>query len=166
MGKTLEEYAAQHRQEEPDQERAAAAGSARSYQDQLQDQEAVADLKISIAQQLREGNAPQYILYSAIRAIAILTHDPEWEEAQRRILDLLYGDLAQQSLLMDTAALAAERLDTMRDQYNAKLRRQLTAQISGCSRVEAALKEALQAVKAFQTIGALNVQEEPGSDAP
>ncbi len=150
MGKSLAEYAAQHPQQEPERERQAIAETARSYQDRQQEREAVEQLKASIAQQLQEGNAPQYILYAALRAIGILTHDTEWAEAQKRILDSIYADLAQQSLLTDDAAIAAARLDAMQTQYNDKLRRQLTTQLNGYRRIEKALQEALQAVNALE----------------
>ncbi len=150
MGKSLAEYAAQHPQQEPKRERQAIAETARSYQDRQQEREAVEQLKASIAQQLQEGNAPQYILYAALRAIGILTHDTEWAEAQKRILDSIYADLAQQSLLTDDAAIAAARLDAMQTQYNDKLRRQLTTQLNGYRRIEKALQEALQAVNVLE----------------
>ena len=150
MGKTLEEYAAQHPQQEPERERQAIADTARSYQDRQQERETVEQLKASIAQQMQEGNAPQYILYTALRAIGILTHDEEWTAAQTQTLDSVYADLAQQSLLTDNAAIAAARLDTMQAQYNEKLRRQLKTQLNGYRRIEKALQDALQAVNALE----------------
>ncbi len=149
-GRSLEEYAAQHPQQEPERERQAIAETARSYQDRQQERESVEQLKASIAQQLQEGNAPQYILYAALRAIGILTHDAEWAEAQKQILDSIYADLAQQSLLTDEAAVSAARLDAMQTQYNDRLRRQLTTQLNGYRRIEKALQEALQAVNALE----------------
>ncbi len=150
MGKSLAEYAAQHPRQEPEQERQAIAETARSCQDRQQERETVEQLKASIAQQLQEGNAPQYILYAALRAIGILTHDTEWAENQKQILNNIYADLAQQSLLTDDAAIAAARLDAMQTQYNDKLRRQLTTQLNGYRRIEKALQEALQAVNALE----------------
>lgn len=149
MGKSLEEYAAQHPQQEPERERQAIAETARSYQDRQQERETVEQLKTSIAQQLQEGNAPETILYTALRAIGILTHDEAWTEAQQQALDSIYADLAQQSLLTDNAAIAAARLEAMQTQYNEKLRRQLTTQLTGYRRIERALREALQAVNAI-----------------
>ena len=150
MAKTLEEYAAQHPQQEPEQERQAIEDTARSYREQMQERETVEGLKASILQQLEQGNAPQYILYTAIKAIGILTHDAEWAEAGRQTLDTVYADLAQQSLLTDNAAIAAQRLDTMQAEYNDKLRRQLTRNLNGYRRIEKALQEALQAVNALE----------------
>ena len=76
MGKTLEEYAAQHPQQEPERERQAIADTARSYQDRQQEREAVEQLKASIAQQMQEGNAPQYILYQTCRKAHAFRHCP------------------------------------------------------------------------------------------
>ena len=150
MGTSLAEYAAQHPQQEPARERQAVADAARSYHDAQVEREQVARLKASIAQQLQEGNAPQFILYAALQAIGILTHDAEWAQAGAQQLDSVYSDLAQQSMLTDTAAEAAARLEAMQRRYNDKLRRQLRAQLSGYHRIEKALQEALQAVDAIE----------------
>jgi len=149
MAKTLEEYAAQHPQQEPERERQAIAETAQTYRERQQEREQAEQLKASILQQLEQGNAPQYILYTAIKAIGILTHDAEWAEAGRQTLDTVYADLAQQSLLTDNAAIAAQRLDTMQAEYNDKLRRQLQRNLNGYRRIEKALTEALQAVNAL-----------------
>lgn len=149
MAKTLEEYAAQHPQQEPERERQAIEETARSYREQMQERETVEGLKASILQQLEQGNAPETILYTALRAIGILTHDEQWTEAGRQTLDTVYADLAQQSLLTDNAAIAAQRLDTMQAEYNDKLRRQLQRNLNGYRRIEKALTEALQAVNAL-----------------
>ena len=146
MAKSLAEYAAQNPQPEPLQEPQAIAGASRSYNDRIAERDQVERIKTSIAQQLQEGSAPQYVLYSALRAIGILTHDEAWAETQEKALDSVYSDLAQQSLLTDNAAIAAERLDAMQADYNAKLRRQLQRQIGGYKRIARALNEALNAV--------------------
>lgn len=149
MGMTLEEYAALHPMPEPPQEAAATTGG-RSYADALAEREKVAQLKDSITHQLEAGNAPQTILYTAIRAIGLLTHDAPWSEAAERALDSVYSDLAQQSLLTDTAAAATARLDEMREQYAGKMQRQIKAQLNACKRLTAALQEAQAAANALQ----------------
>lgn len=95
MGTTLAEYAAQHPQQEPERERQAIDETARSYREQMQEREQVEGLKASILQQLEQGNAPETILYTALRAIGILTHDAAWTEAAKQTLDSVYADLAQ-----------------------------------------------------------------------
>lgn len=146
MGKSLEEYAAQNPAQEPEKERQAITRTARSYEDRQQEAAEAQRLKESITNQLEQGNAPEYILYTAIKAIGLLTHDEEWAQAGERCLDSVYEDLAQQSFIVDNAAVAAQRLDSMQAAYNDKLRRQLTRSISGYRRIEKALQEALQAV--------------------
>lgn len=150
MAKSLEDYAAQNPQQEPERERQSARETARSYREQMQEREQVEGLKASILQQLEQGNAPETILYTALRAIGILTHDAEWTESGEKTLESVYADLAQQSLLTDNAAIAAQRLGTMQADYNEKLRRQLQRNLNGYRRIEKALTEALQAVAALE----------------
>ena len=64
-------------------------------------------------------------------------------------LDRVYGDLAQESLLTDNAAIAAQRLDELQAQYRDRLTRQLKSQLNGYQRVKRALEEALAAVDAM-----------------
>ena len=146
MGKSLEEYAAQHPQQEPERERQTIAATARTYKDQQQERETVNRLKEIIAQQIEGGSAPQYPLYTALQVIGILTHDEPWTKTQRAALDGVYADLEQQSLLTDTAAEAAHRLDEMQVKYTEKMWKQLQTQLKGCFRLEKALLEARQAV--------------------
>ena len=148
MGKglSLVEYAAQHPQREPEQDRRSAGETARSYQDRRDDMERVAQLKKSIAFQLERGAAPQDVLYSAIKAIGILTKDTDWTDTTTQAIDSVYGDLAQQSLIDDNAAIALERLAERRAEYDSKLIRQLSTQMQGYRRVEKALRDALNAI--------------------
>lgn len=147
MGISLADYAAQHPQQEPQEQQAAAS---RSYHDAQQERAEVEQLKESIAQQLQAGTAPEYILYPALKAIGILTLDSAWTEATTKALESVYADLAQQSLLVDAATVAAHRLEAMQAQYKDKARRQLTAQLNGCLRLEKTLQEALRAVDALE----------------
>lgn len=146
MKMSLEEYAERNPAQEPERERQAIEETARSYEDRQQERAEVDRLKGSITNQLEQGNAPQYILYTAIQAIGILTHDEQWAEAGKQSLDNVYADLAQESFLVDNVAVAAHRLEEMKTAYNEKLRRQLTRDINGYRRIEKALQEALQAV--------------------
>ena len=156
----LLEYAAQNPAQEPPQERQAIETTARNYREQQEAQETAAALKDSIAQQLKQGNEPQYILYTALKAIGLLTNDPEWTEAQRQRLDKVYADLAQQSLFMDNAAIAAERLEKMQGDYIDRMRRQLTKSLNGYRRIEKALTEALQAVNDAESVKEPGILEE------
>ncbi len=146
MRMTLQEYAAAHPSQEPPQEQQAIAAAARSHEDRQQAQEEVKQIKDTITYQLEQGIAPQFVLYGALKAIGILTLDEEWAEAGKRQLDAIYKDLAQESLVIDNAAIAAQRLETMKTDYNEKLKRQLQRNLSGYRKVSAALEEALKAI--------------------
>lgn len=146
MGASLAEYAAQHPQTQPAQERAAMAATADTIKERQQEQERAEQLKASVLAQLEQGNAPHSILYTAITAIGLLTHDEEWAAAAQSTLDNVYSDLAQQSLLTDNATIAAQRLEAMRADYNAKLRRQIKRQLAGYQRLAKGLNEALNAL--------------------
>lgn len=150
MGKSLEEYAAQNPQTEPAQ---GPAGTARTYKDRLEDLAQIDRLKASITRQLEEGNEPQFILYTAIKAIGILTQDPEWAEAGEATLDSVYADIAQESLLTDRATIAAQRLETMQGEYTRKLRAQAQRQLSGYKKIETALKDVLRALNELEENG-------------
>lgn len=146
MGKSLAEYAAQNPQQEPPREREAMHQTAETIKDRQEAQERAAQLMQSIQTQLEQGNAPQTILYTAIQTIGILSHDAEWAAAAETSLDTVYADLAQQSLLVNEATIAAQRLEQMQEDYNGKLRRQLTRQLSGYQRIAKGLNEALDAL--------------------
>lgn len=147
MGKSLAEYAAQNPMPEPQRIEAAAA---QTYHDRQQQAAQIGKYKELMLKQMQGGTEPETTLYTAITAIGILTDDSEWTEAAHGALNSVYADLAQQSLLTDTAAEAAHRLEQMQADYNDKLRRQLTRQINGYKRIERALTEALQAVDAIE----------------
>ena len=146
MAQGLFEYAEQNPAQEPPQERQAIRNTARTYREAQEQRETAEGLKESIAQQLEQGNAPQYILYTAIKAIGLLTNDADWTERQRETLDGIYSDLAQQSFITDNEAIAAHRLDRMQKEYNDKLRRQLTKSLNGYRRIEKGITEALKAL--------------------
>jgi len=146
LNPAIVEYAAQHPQQEPKQEREQMHSTAEIIKDRQQEREQAEQLKESILQQLEQGNAPESILYTAIKAIGLLSSDPGFTEVGQRCLDTVYADLAQQSLLTDNAAVAAHRLDTMQHDYNRRLKSSLTRQLNGYQRIADALNKALQAV--------------------
>lgn len=143
MGQSLAEYAAQHPQQQPESEREQMQNTAESFKDRQQEREQAERLKDGILQQLEQGNAPQYILYAAIKAIGLLSHDPEFTEAGQRYLDHVYADLAQESLVTDNAAIAAHRLEQMQAEYIRKARASLTRQLNGSKRISDAIEKAL-----------------------
>lgn len=149
MGKSLEEYAAEHPQQEPETERQSMAAVVQDYQTRQELIAEVTRLKTSIKQQIEEGNAPEYILYTALKVIGLLTNDMEWAKAGQDILDLVYSDLAQQSFLTDNAAIAADRQEKMRQEYSDKLKRQLKRNLNGYKKVADSLQAALKALEAI-----------------
>lgn len=157
MKKGLFDYAEKHPAGAPPQEIEIEQKSAAERQ--AKDQEA-ADLKESISHQIEQGNAPQYILYTAIKAIGLLTSDDAWSEKNLTALDSVYDDLRQESFLVDNAAIAKARLDEMRTQYNAKLKRQINAQLNGYRKLSDALTEA------YRIVNIMDQKEEQDAEDP
>ena len=148
MGIGLFEYAQNNPGSiEPDQARQEIAETARS----VRDQEKIQELKASIADQISQGREPQYILYTAIRVIEMLTNDSEWARPLQETLDGLYSGIAQESLFWDSVTTAAARRQELLTSYADKTRRQLTRNIQGCERLQAELKKALQEIEAMTT---------------
>ena len=150
MGISLEEYAARFPQEAPEGERKAMAAQAATIRDRREERERAAQLKESILQQLESGQAPHCILYTAVSAIGLLSQDDEFTSRAQEILNSVYEDLEQQSMINDNAAIAAARLDTMTHEYNGKLRRQLERQLQGYSKIQHGLNEALNALNSLE----------------
>lgn len=157
MGKSLAQYAAENPQKMPEIEREQMQQAAeereqerRENRSREQKQAQVNRLKEGITAQLEQGNAPQFILYSALEAIGILTNDEEWAEAGKRCLDKVYDGLAQQSLLTDNAAIEAQRIAQIQASYNDRLRRQLERQLAGYHKIARGLNEALAALEEIE----------------
>lgn len=104
------------------------------------------ELKDSITEQIDKGNAPQTILYTAISAIGLLSHDTEWAEAAHAALDALYEDLEQDSFMVDNAAIEASRRGRKQTEYNDRLRRQIIRQLGGYGKIKKGLEDALAAL--------------------
>lgn len=149
MGISLEEYAAQHPQEMPKAEREQQQQTIaikEMMQDRQDEQARIERLKQSVIAQLEQGNAPQFVLYAAIDALGLATHDPDFSDTCKQLLDKVYDGLEQQSLLTDNAAIAAARIADMKADYTARLRRQLTKQLIGYQKIANGLNEALAAL--------------------
>lgn len=109
----------------PQQEAQAIRDTAQTYRDRQERQEKLNQLKAGILQQLEQGDAPQLILYTALKAIGIATADNEWTETATGYLDSIYSDLMQESFIDDNAATAAKRLEEKRAEYVDKTRRRM-----------------------------------------
>lgn len=150
MGKSLEQYAAENPTAEPEQERQQREQITKDYQERKLNRLEVDRLKEGILSQLKQGTAPQYILYPALKAIGILTADEAWTKQGQSILDNIYEDLGQQSFLVDNEAVAAARLEEMQREYNRKLKKQTEAQLMKYRVIERALNDTLKAVKELE----------------
>ena len=125
MGHGLFKYAEMNQQEAPDLEDQRPAEGMEKYIQRRADLEHAKELMQSIDAQLQQGTPPQYVLYTALRVIGLLSGNTAWEDQQRAKLDTIYKDLAQESLFADNAATAEARLDDQRAQYIDKTRRKL-----------------------------------------
>lgn len=114
-----------------------------TMRDIAQEREQALGLMESVTEQLDKGNAPQLILYTAIKAIGLLANAPEWMEAAHGALDAVYADLEQDSFITDNAAVAAHRLEEKQHQYNEKLRRQLERDIRNYDRLVNSMRDTL-----------------------
>lgn len=147
MGMSLEEYAAQNPMEEPEEERRGRERINRTIKERQEIADKAEYYKDSIAEQLDGGNAPQYILYTAIKCIGLLTDDDEWAEEQANILDSVYEDLAQECIHIDTAAVEMFRLKTKKAEFHKRVRGHLSKDLSACNKLQQALEKALEAVQ-------------------
>lgn len=119
------------------------------YRAQQERRESVERIKTSILQQLERGNAPELVLYSAIRAIGIATADEDFTRQASGYLDQVYGDLLQGSFLQDNVAVAAARLEELRSSYLDKLRSSIERQQRQVAKLSIALQEAGEALDAL-----------------
>lgn len=155
-GKSLAEYAAEHPFTGTPAGQNSITETARSYAERMDELQTIDVLMQTITKQLKQGTPPQYILYSAVDAIGILTHNEEWHNEANKILCETYSDLAQQSLLREEEATAAERLEALQTAYNNRLRKNITQRLKGYQQIEKALTEALAALNAIDPAGAEN----------
>lgn len=103
-------------------------------------------LKATIARQLEAGEDPQTILYTALKVIGLLSNDQAYTEATQGRLDAVYKDLTQLSFIQDNNRIAQERLDAIKEEYNAKLRKNINTQLARYAKVEKALNDVLYAL--------------------
>lgn len=122
----------------------------KSYSDRQEERQQAIDLKESITRQIQEGRNPENILYTAIRAIGLLTNDSEWTEQNTAALDKVYEDLGQQSFIVDNAEITARRLDKMQKDYQTKLRRQVMTQLNGYKRIQSGLSDIIRALDSIE----------------
>lgn len=148
MGIGLLEFAASNPDRvEPEQARREIAETARS----VQDHEKIQELKASIADQISQGREPQYILYTAIRVIELLTKDSEWAHPLQEALDGVYSGIEQESLFRDQAAAAIRRQEEHLTRYTQKKHRELNNSLNECKKLAIELEAALKIIDNMST---------------
>jgi hypothetical protein len=100
------------------------------YRDRKAEIEHARELRDSITLQLRFGNAPELILYTAIEALGLLASADEWAAECTRILKAAYPDIGQLAFYAVNVSAAAERFDRQRREYIDKTRKQLQARLT------------------------------------
>lgn len=120
--------------------------SAQAAQTWRQAQAEAAPIKEQIRQEIEAGQAPQLILYQALKVIGILTGDPEFTATTTAKLDTVYKDLEQQALFQNNEKIAQERLAAQQRETNERTRRSLLIQLSKQRKVESAIQEAIKAL--------------------
>lgn len=103
-------------------------------------------IKRQILRSVKAGEAPQVILYKAAECIGLYSADPNYTDQLRAELDGIYADLAQQSLLIDEAAEAAERLKEKQAEYNHKLKEDLRRRFKAAQRIESDLLDLINSI--------------------
>ncbi len=136
--------------QEPPQEAQTIREAAQDYKDQQERKEDIDRLKTSILRQLEQGHAPQLILYTAIRAIGAATADQAFTDQAEACLDLIYGDLMQESFIMDNAATAAARLDDQMRKYIDGNRRRLGYMRGRLGEIQQAIDQAAAALDCLE----------------
>lgn len=150
MPKSLSDFARENPVTLSPEEIQRAQEPARAYEQKYVEEQTILELKNSVLKQLQKGNPPQFILFTAVDLIGMLTRDEEWSNEANEILTGMYADLAQQSLFQSELTTAEERYTARQKVYNAKLEKQLKNQLSGYRNVEKALKDALTALYEVQ----------------
>ena len=145
MGMTLKEYAMAHPEIEPS-EWHNAAEQVIAYKTETERMQKAAELKEIILAQLDQGGTPEYVLHTAIRAIGILTEDPEWAITANGYIERVYADLQQQHLFVDNASLAAERHEEIHREYIGKVRKRLETCEKDYKKLQKALTDAITAI--------------------
>jgi len=111
---------------------AAAAAEEKRRQDILQKETETAEgtaLKNKIMIHLERGEELHIILYHALNAVGLLSHDTNWSTAAKAHLDAIFEDLEQQSFIADNKAIAADRISKTAEEYNKKLKKNINTQL-------------------------------------
>ena len=90
--------------------------------------ERVEELKRAIDRQVKEAIEPQYILLSALDLIGALTNNNSWSDKNKETIIARYGEIRQQSLLIDNATIDSEITAQAQAEYLEHLRKRLNSE--------------------------------------
>lgn len=132
----LFDYAASHPDmENPVKDNEGARDTARIIAEEKELKADAEELKRLIGKRIHQGDHAHFILYTAVKCIGLLSHDPEWMDEQTAALNELYGDLSQESLFVDNAATAAERVEKKQRAFMEKLRKRIIDSRKGLNNI-------------------------------
>lgn len=140
---TLEEYATKNPYREPEREPAENTQRGEDREAEPEPVRRAEELKRSIEEQIRAGNAPGNILLSAVQAIGLLSGDPKWAEEQTAALDAFYN------AAVDTAVNTAKDAKDQAARYAERVRGDLRRNLTRLQKVQAALTNALEMADAL-----------------
>ncbi len=146
---SLMDYAAKHPGQETPEEKEAIEQAAHDYQQREYERGEVSRLKESILYQLEKGEKPQYVLYTALEALGLATHDIEWADKGQAMLDNVYESLQQQSFFNENERMEAEKLKETLEDFKEKTRRQMLKNINNCQRLERGFSDIIKAINSM-----------------
>ena len=138
---SLEEYALFNGEGRP----AEAAPPPASYEDMKEHQEHLGQLKENIIYQLKQGNEPESILFTALQALSLATNDRDFFEQGASFLN---GDKEEQSFFPDLEQMEADR-DARRLKYWQRQEGAIRRQLREIERDREALAKALEQIPAL-----------------
>ena len=134
----LKEYAAKHGSIEPP----VISGPAVDFEQMQEDHDRLATMKRDILLQLEQGEDPESILYTAIHAIGLATHDKAYTEQATSYLN---GNKAEASLFLDLDEMEAKRAERRRA-YLDKRRKDVLRQVKLLDADRQALRQELDSL--------------------
>lgn len=151
MGMTLEEYAAKNGQGNlPDPDREELSATVSAIESERQRAEDAARLKRSILDQLQGGSEVQYILYTALRCIGVLTQDPSFIDQTAAVLSKTYKGIAQRSASLDSVTVKSADLAKKQEDYLDKLRKNTMRKKAELMRLESDVNAVLRELDDLQ----------------
>lgn len=111
-----------------------------TYEEQEESFKRVGLLKQSIMEQLQGGNDPESILYTALEALSLATHDPDFLEQGASFLN---GDKVEQSFFLDLEKMQEKRNERRR-LYLEKRRKEIKRQMEQLDADQRTLRRELE----------------------